>query len=268
MRAVRDGHFSLYFADGRQLNRGLRRCARLTDDGLINGHQLRALIEPRHGCKISVLSGHQHLPREMVVFERLNGPARSPIVRRQDCRQWRLEIVQRLCHQNVSLRGAPLGNPDVGKNLDIAAVDQRLQYFHLSRTNNFGIRIEWRTTHQNVIPFRRVLRQTLRLKYAHGKQVESYVEIHMRIVYEAIVADDWNMFGVGRFNDATCLLEVVWQEHQHIDARGQEIFDLLELQIVVAIGRSRDGLCAKLLSAQLKFIDVRLPTLTLGVLEG
>ena len=69
-----------------------------------------------------------------------------------------------------------------------------------------------------------------------------------------------------RFYNAAGLLEIVRQEHEDVDARGQKIFDLLELQVVVAVGGSRDGLCSKLPGALLKFVDVRLPALALRVL--
>src|SRR5207253_2623180 len=46
------------------------------------------------------------------------------------------------------------------------------------------------------------------------------------------------------------------------------LFDLLELQVIVAIRGPGDGLCAQLLSAELKFVQIGLPALAFGSLDG
>jgi len=136
---------------------GFGRAPGLARDGFVYGHELRAVEQAGHGGEIGVLSSNQYLSRKIVVLERLDGAARSTVIRGQDCGQRSFQIVQGLRHQNVGLGRTPLGHPNVGKDLDVAAVDQGLQHFHLSGTHDLRVWIERRTAQKNVIPFGRVL---------------------------------------------------------------------------------------------------------------
>ncbi len=86
----------------------------------------------------------------------------------------------------------------------------------------------------------------------------------MRIGHEPVIADNRNVFGVCRLYDANCLRGIVRQQDESINTGVQKVLDLLELEVVVAIGGTGDGLCTKLLSTKLKFVQIGLPALALG----
>src|SRR5580692_9908478 len=65
----------------RKFHRGFSRSSRLTSDGLIDGHQLRAIEDSLDGGEICILTRDQHFARPPLVFERLDCTAGNRVIR-------------------------------------------------------------------------------------------------------------------------------------------------------------------------------------------
>lgn len=178
---------------------------------LVDGHELRAIIKARDGGEIGVLPGDEDLAGKIVVLERLNGTSSGGVIGGEDGGERNLQILQCLGHKNVGLRRAPFGNPDVGENSDVPAIDEGLQHFHLTRAHDFGIGIEWRAGEENVITLGSVSDQSFRLQDADGEKIESDVKVDVGILHEPVVTDDGHMAGMGGVDDAAGFLKVVRQ---------------------------------------------------------
>ncbi len=76
------------------------------------------------------------------------------------------------------------------------------------------------------------------------------------------------MLGLGRADDPRCSISIVWDQHQDLDARIDQLLRLLELNIVVAVRIFGNYLRTQLVRPLLEGIQVRLPTLHFQGVDG
>ena len=76
--------------------------------------------------------------------------------------------------------------------------------------------------------------------------VEGHVEVHVRVVDQAVVGDDGNAGAVRGLDDDGRRLAVVRRDEQDVHALRQHVLGLRVLQGVVAVGRLDEDLRAEL----------------------
>ena len=208
------------------------------------------------------------MPREIVLRQRLDRAAGHAVVGRHHGRDVVVRRLDGLQREDVGLRGQPVLHETVADDVNVAALDVRLQDFLLRLAQGLCAFVVRRAGDQHVVAFGRVRHQVFGLHAADRHAVEGDVQIDAAVLDQPVVADHADMRGFGGVHHAAGFRRVVRQQHQSLDARLDHVLHLLELQIVVALGVGGDNFGAKLLRARLESVEVGLPPLAVHRLDG
>ncbi len=106
-------------------------------DGLVDGHGLGALSNADHSGQIGVLAGDGDFTGKIVFGKSLNCAPGEAVVGGEDRGDVALGRVDGFEREEVGFGGQPIFGVGIGNDRDVAAIDVRLENFHLRVMKSF-----------------------------------------------------------------------------------------------------------------------------------
>ncbi|MCY1456209.1 hypothetical protein D9M71_734110 [compost metagenome] len=143
-----------------------------------------------------------------------------------------------------------------------------MQHFHLTFAQDFCVVVSGRTTEQKVIALGRRVQHAAGLHFADLFIIEGNVGVDIRVEYQAVIGHDLDA-GFLRFGHYIGQDRgVEGHDDDHIDATGNEIFDLRNLLLLVGIGRLYKDLGVHFLRRRDEVIAVTRPAFQPQIING
>jgi hypothetical protein len=133
--------------------------------------------------------------------------------------------------------GQPAAGPLVADDLHVAAVDLGLQHHHLTLAEQARVIVFFRAGQQVVAALGNDVQQVLGLQLADAQHVEGDVVIQVAVLDDAVVGDDLHTIAVTGLDSRSQDLAVDRQADEHVDALGEHVLDLRDLQLLIPVGR-------------------------------
>ena len=246
----------------------VRRLVREQVDGLVDGHGLAAGHDALARSELGVLPGDEHLARELLLGQGLDGAARGAVVAGHHRIHLVLDAGERVLHDLEGLHRLPVVRPLLGDDLDVAAVDVGLQHLQLPFARQVGVVVGRAAADQHVAALRPFLDEVLGLLLAHPDRVEGDVDVEVAVEDESVVGDDGHAGLVRGVHDGGRGLRVGRHHHEHVHALGEQVLRLGVLQGGVVVGRLHEDPRPLLLGRGHEEVAVALPALLLEGREG
>ena len=254
----------------RDAYRQVRGVARQYLERLVDRHGLSAVDDALAGDELGILTSDQLPAREPLFEQRLDSAAGGAVI----AREHRIE--------GVSLRGdgrvddalrvlrLPVLHPVLVHDDDIAPLDVRCEHVVLALLEELRIVVGLCTveTHDSALAgSRQVIHQVACLQLADLDVVEADVEVEVAVADDAVIGNDGNS-GVVCHADRLCHRPaVVRHDHQHVDAVGDQLLDVADLNRVVAVRREIEDARAKLRGPLHEHVTIGLPASLLERVE-
>ena len=242
--------------------REFRRTARQRLQRLVDGHRLRAGRDALQRDRFGVLAGDQHLARESLLAQRLDGAARRAVVAREHRIDVRAAGGDRGVDDALGVLGLPVLRPVLVHHDDVAARDVRLEHAVLAALELRGVVVGLGAEDAHDAPVarrRQVVDEEARLQLAHPLVVEAHVQVEVAVADDAVVGDHRDAGVVRQPHRLGHGGAVVRHDHQHVDAAGDQLLDVADLHRVVAVRREHQHPRAQLAGALDEHVAVGLP---------
>ena len=248
-----------------------RKLGRFGSDQLerfVHGHGLGAVDHALDRCEVSVLAGDWHLARQFLRGQGLDRTAGGGVVGGDDGVDLVVVTGQGVFDNAQGFGGVPFLDPLLADDLDIAFVDGRLQHLHLTFAQHLGVVVRRRAAEQEVIALGRRLQHAAGLHLADFFVIEGNIGVDVGIEDQAIIGHHLDPGLLGFGHRVGQHRGVERHNHDHIDAPGDEVFDLGNLLLFVGIGRLHEDLGVELFRSGNKVITVAGPALQAQVVDG
>src|SRR5215213_1145038 len=185
----------------RERDRGLGGLLREQVYGLVDGHRLLARDDALQRREVCVLTGDEHLAREVLDFERGDRAARRRVVRSDDGGHVARRLCERVLRDAQRLAREPVLRELIREDVYVAAVYRGLQDFHLPLAQQLRVVVRGRAADEYVVALRHALEEVVGLKLADLLVVERDVEVGLAVAYQPVVGDDGHALRLRRLDD-------------------------------------------------------------------